>query len=76
MNQGIFPKASARPELHVFEQNNRWHWGITRDREAGTGFKVVAYSNAGFPTGDAAYAAGSEALTWLKMRLEPSEPKS
>jgi hypothetical protein len=65
MSQEMFPNVPALPKLHVFEQDDRWHWGITKTREKGGGFKVVAYSNTEFLTGDAAYAAGREVLTSL-----------
>jgi hypothetical protein len=53
------------PELHVFEQAGGWHWGITVPRAAGSGFKVIAYSEKTFPLEDAARADGSQALAGL-----------
>ncbi|WP_310632153.1 MULTISPECIES: hypothetical protein [unclassified Paraburkholderia] len=32
------------PTMHVFEQDNGWHWAITVPREAGSGFRVLTYS--------------------------------
>jgi hypothetical protein len=50
------------PVLHVFEQNGRWHWGITVPRARGTGFKLVAYSEEAFLAEDAARMNGNQSL--------------
>jgi hypothetical protein len=53
------------PELHVFEQAGGWHWGITVQRAAGSGFKLIAFSERPFPDEDAARTDGSHALASL-----------
>jgi hypothetical protein len=53
------------PELHVFEQAGSWHWGITVQRAAGHGFKLIAFSERSFPAEDAARSDGSHALASL-----------
>ncbi|NKJ49633.1 hypothetical protein CIC12_23450 [Burkholderia sp. SG-MS1] len=55
----------AVPELHVFEQEGGWHWGITVPRVAGSGFKLVAFSKSSFSLEAAARADGSHALAHL-----------
>ncbi|WP_322061556.1 hypothetical protein [Paraburkholderia sp. J63] len=42
------PMLHSSPRLHVFEQEGGWHWGITVPRPAGSGFKVIAYSETTF----------------------------
>jgi hypothetical protein len=54
---------STAPKLHVFEQAGGWHWGITVPRVAGSGFKVIAFSEQTFTVEHAARSDGSEALT-------------
>jgi hypothetical protein len=54
--------STAEATLHVFEQDGEWHWGITIDRPAGNGVKVVAYSHAGFATESRARADGESIL--------------
>lgn len=53
---------SAAPVLHVFEQDGGWHWGITVPRPAGSGFKVVAFSEKSFPAEAAARTDGDRVL--------------
>lgn len=53
------------PELHVFEQAGSWHWGITVQRAAGSGFKLIAFSEQSFPSEDAASTDGGHALARL-----------
>jgi hypothetical protein len=48
--------------LHVFEQDGGWHWGITVPRSAGSGFKVISYSEHSFPAEAAARHDGDRAL--------------
>ncbi|MGF6379243.1 hypothetical protein QF000_006327 [Paraburkholderia atlantica] len=50
------------PSLHVFEQEGGWHWGITVPRSAGSGFKVVAYSEKTFLDEAEAHREGNRAL--------------
>ncbi|RQH07148.1 hypothetical protein D1Y85_09560 [Paraburkholderia dinghuensis] len=50
------------PTLHVFEQEGGWHWGITIPRAAGSGFKVIAYSETTFGGETEARRDGSRAL--------------
>lgn len=51
--------------LHVFEQDGGWHWGITTPRAAGSGFKLVAFSEETFPFEAAARSDGDRALRRL-----------
>jgi hypothetical protein len=48
--------------LHVFEQEGGWHWGITIPRSAGSGFKLIAYSETTFSGEGEAWRDGSRAL--------------
>nr|WP_260332786.1 DUF3622 domain-containing protein [Paraburkholderia sp. MM5384-R2] len=50
------------PSLHVFQQEGGWHWGITVPRSAGSGFKVVAYSEKTFMDEAEAHREGNRAL--------------
>ncbi|MCC8401099.1 hypothetical protein LJ655_04185 [Paraburkholderia sp. MMS20-SJTN17] len=50
------------PSLHVFEQEGGWHWGITVPRPAGSGFKVIAYSEKTFINEAEAQREGNRAL--------------
>jgi hypothetical protein len=50
------------PSLHVFEQEGGWHWGITVPRAAGSGFKVVAYSEKPLMDEAEAHLEGNRAL--------------
>jgi len=52
----------ASPVLHVFEQEGGWHWGITIPRAAGSGFKLIAYSETTFDAEIEARRDGSRAL--------------
>jgi len=52
----------ASPMLHVFEQEGGWHWGITIPRSAGSGFKLIAYSETAFGGESEARLDGSRAL--------------
>lgn len=52
----------ASPVLHVFEQEGGWHWGITIPRSAGSGFKLIAYSETAFGGENEARLDGSRAL--------------
>jgi hypothetical protein len=58
-------QSRADAELHVFEQAGGWHWGITVPRSAGSGFKVIAFSERTFAAEDAARTDGSHALAGL-----------
>lgn len=53
------------PVLHVFEQAGGWHWGITVPRAAGSGFKLIAFSERTFPAEGAARIDGTQALASL-----------
>jgi hypothetical protein len=53
---------SSQPTLHVFLQEGGWHWGITVERAAGGGMKVVAYSDEGFETEEEAREDGEHVL--------------
>lgn len=55
----------ASPKLHVFEQEGGWHWGITVPRSAGSGFKVIAYSETSFNGETEARRDGNRALDSL-----------
>ena len=57
--------ASTILELHIFEQDGGWHWGITIPRSAGSGFKVIGYSETTFPAEAAARHDGDRALRHL-----------
>jgi hypothetical protein len=57
--------ASPAAVLHVFEQDGGWHWGITIPRSAGSGFKVIGYSETTFPAEAAARHDGDQALRHL-----------
>jgi hypothetical protein len=59
------PTQYASPTLHVFEQEGGWHWGITIPRSAGSGFKVIAYSETTFTGETEARRDGSRALDSL-----------
>jgi hypothetical protein len=52
----------ALARLHVFEQEGGWHWGITIPRSAGSGFKLIAYSETTFRGESEARCDGSRAL--------------
>ncbi|HEY4803125.1 MAG TPA: hypothetical protein VIH96_10960 [Paraburkholderia sp.] len=52
----------ASPMLHVFEQEGGWHWGITIPRSAGSGFKLIAFSETAFGGESEARRDGSRAL--------------
>ncbi|MEM5318451.1 hypothetical protein [Paraburkholderia sp. JHI869] len=52
----------ATPKLHVFEQEGGWHWGITIPRSAGSGFKLIAYSETTFKGESEALRDGNRAL--------------
>jgi hypothetical protein len=56
------PALNTAPRLHVFEQEGGWHWGITVPRAAGSGFKVIAYSDTTFAQESEARREGSVAL--------------
>lgn len=66
------------PELHVFQQDGSWHWGITVPRVAGSGFKLIAFSESRFSLEEAARADGSAALALLadKAHATDSPPLS
>ncbi|QGZ65994.1 hypothetical protein [Paraburkholderia acidisoli] len=65
MNIFQTPCQAAGPRLHVFEQEGGWHWGITIERSAGGGFKVIAYSEQTFRGADEAQDDGDRALVNL-----------
>ncbi len=52
----------SKPTLHVFQQEGGWHWGITVERTAGGGMKVVAYSDEGFDSEQEAREDGEDVL--------------
>jgi len=60
------------PMLHVFEQEGGWHWGITIPRPAGSGFKLIAYSDTPFTGETEARRDGSRALDNLPDIATPS----
>ena len=60
------PTLDLSPRLHVFEQEGGWHWGITIPRAAGSGFKVIAYSETTFVHETEARRAGDRALDDLR----------
>ncbi|MFP3606895.1 hypothetical protein [Paraburkholderia sp. SIMBA_053] len=51
--------------LHVFKQEGGWHWGIAIPRVAGSGFKVLAYSEVTFTHEADARRDGNRALDTL-----------
>jgi hypothetical protein len=53
------------PQLHVFEQDGAWHWGITVSRVRGGGFKLIAYSDRPFSMQSSARIDGDHALAKL-----------
>jgi len=59
------PSRPSSPRLHVFEQEGGWHWGITIERSAGGGFKVIAYSEKTFNAENEAQSDGDRALVNL-----------
>jgi len=59
------PSRPSSPRLHVFEQEGGWHWGITIERSAGGGFKVIAYSEKTFRAENEAQSDGDRALVNL-----------
>ncbi|WP_425497462.1 hypothetical protein [Paraburkholderia fynbosensis] len=63
----------AVPELHVFEQEGGWHWGITVPRVAGSGFKLIAFSESSFSLEAAARADGSHALAHLADKAHATD---
>lgn len=62
MNLSSLHDLRLSPSLHVFEQEGGWHWGITVPRSAGSGFKVVAYSEKTFINEAEAQREGNRAL--------------
>ena len=56
------PELQTPARLHVFEQEGGWHWGITVPRQAGCGFKVIAYSEVTYPAESEAQRDGCRAL--------------
>jgi hypothetical protein len=58
-------QSRAGAELHVFQQAGGWHWGITVPRMAGSGFKLIAFSERTFSGEAAARTDGSYALAGL-----------
>ncbi|HKT96869.1 MAG TPA: hypothetical protein VJS30_10065 [Paraburkholderia sp.] len=60
------PMLHSSPRLHVFEQEGGWHWGITVQRPAGSGFKVIAYSEATFMHETEAQRDGDRVLDRLR----------
>ncbi|QBR01888.1 hypothetical protein [Paraburkholderia pallida] len=60
------PTLHSSPRLHVFEQEGGWHWGITVPRPAGSGFKVIAYSETTYVHETEARRDGDRALYDLR----------
>lgn len=60
------PTLYSSPRLHVFEQEGGWHWGITIERPAGSGFKVIAYSETPFVHETEARRDGDRVLGGLR----------
>jgi len=56
--------------LHVFQQEGGWHWGITVPRQAGSGFKVIAYSDVTYSGESEAQRDGTRALDNLPDTAE------
>jgi hypothetical protein len=67
---------SSNPTLHVFEQEGGWHWGITVERGAGGGMKVVAYSDDGFDSEEEAREDGEHVLRSEDWRSRQSFGRS
>lgn len=59
---GFIDALHSPPALHVFEQEGGWHWGITIARQAGSGFRLVAYSETTFTEQHEAQSDGTRAL--------------
>ncbi len=59
---GFLDALPMPPALHVFEQEGGWHWGITVPRQAGSGFRLVAYSETTFSDEREAQSDGTRAL--------------
>jgi hypothetical protein len=59
------PALQVSAMLHVFEQEGGWHWGITIPRSAGSGFKLIAYSETTFNGEGEARRDGSRVLESL-----------
>ncbi|SAL12853.1 hypothetical protein AWB74_00263 [Caballeronia arvi] len=67
---------SSKPTLHVFQQEGGWHWGITVERQAGGGMKVVAYSDEGFDSEEEAREDGEHVLRSEDWRSRQSFSRS
>jgi hypothetical protein len=67
---------SSKPTLHIFQQEGGWHWGITVERAAGGGMKVVAYSDEGFDSEVAAREDGEHVLRSEDWRSRQSFSRS
>ncbi|KMQ80003.1 hypothetical protein BPMI_05088c [Candidatus Burkholderia pumila] len=67
---------SSKPTLHVFHQEGGWHWGITVERTAGSGRKVVAYSDDGFDSEEEAREDGEYVLRSEDWRSQQSFSRS
>jgi hypothetical protein len=67
---------SSNPTLHVFHQEGGWHWGITVQRTAGGGMKVVAYSDEGFDSEEEAREDGEYVLRSEDWRSRQSFGRS
>ena len=67
---------SSKPTLHVFHQEGGWHWGITIERQAGGGMKVVAYSDEGFDSEEEAREDGEHVLRSEDWRSRQSFSRS
>ncbi|GGD93645.1 MULTISPECIES: hypothetical protein [Caballeronia] len=67
---------SPNPTLHVFHQEGGWHWGITVERAAGGGMKVVAYSDEGFGSEHEAREDGEYVLRSEDWRSRQSFSRS
>ncbi|KMY85494.1 hypothetical protein BUMB_02622 [Candidatus Paraburkholderia calva] len=68
--------STSKPTLHVFLQEGGWHWGITVERTAGGGMKVVAYSDEGFDSEEEAREDGEYVLRSEDWRSRQSFSRS
>lgn len=60
-NYETLPTATSAV-LHIFEQDGGWTWGITVQRQTGSGFKLIAFSEETFTTESEARCDGHGAL--------------
>lgn len=51
--------------LHVFAQDDAWHWAISVPRERGCGVQVIAYNESGFASERDAMSDGTLTLNLI-----------